>query len=210
MNYEKLLRRIIANNKMLALGVGDVDQAELDYIQAVRDGEFAPTQGDHEIAGAWIDAMKPDDGAPKTIWAWLDITKAAEAKGIIEGEWDNQPPEKGDKVFPYTRKDLSDAALAQRDARISELEQRLEIAHEYVIDVDTLEHTMVTLTPEQRLTAIDGIECRDATIVGQDDIIVSQRERIEELSERVASLQLALRLFADCCEQIEPHEDGGA
>ncbi len=75
----------------------------------------------------------PQEGAPETIDsrfpeiinAWIDISFGAEADGSIEGEWHDGPVIEGTKSRQYTRKDLSDARIAEFEAALASARREL-------------------------------------------------------------------------------------
>lgn len=74
--------------------------------------------------------------------------------------------------------------------RIQELEERLEITHEWMSDPSNPESLIkVEIPQEERDKTQDGIECRDCTIKLQDEHIAKQTKIIQELEDKIKQLE---------------------
>lgn len=78
-------------------------------------------------------------------------------------------------------------------AKVRELEERLEIDHEYECNTATGQTERVEIPPEERARFPDGIACRDATIKLQD-------ERIAQLKREKADLEQSRQHFHDVAD----------
>ena len=96
---------------------------------------------------------------------------------------------RGEGLSAVTKEKLADrfeaasANIDPRDARIAELEKRLEISPE--------------------APAYDGIYCRDETIRMQDEIIDSARSRIAELEAALREMRADMNYAAMECMESE-------
>ena len=91
-------------------------------------------------------------------------------------------------------------ALIAKDARIAELEARLEMDHCFEFDEEKQDVVRVEISPEDRSFDNDGISCRDATIKLQDD-------RMKAMRSVRNTYGRALRPFAKAAEDhMQEHE----
>ena len=73
--------------------------------------------------------------------------------------------------------------IAALQARVRELEARLEVDHEYALDKEAGKLVRVEVPPSERSKFPDGITCRDATIKLQNECIAQLEHELSEICE---------------------------